>query len=65
MYVVTNRRLTKDSGDLGLFSKEPNRKGPNELRLVNVTQVDSKPKPDGKYEGFLSEIGATLAGLHG
>ena len=27
MYVVTNRRLTKDSGDLGLFSKEPNRKG--------------------------------------
>jgi hypothetical protein len=57
MYVVTNRRLTRDSGDLGLFSKEPNRKGPNELRLVNVTKVDSKPKPDGKYEAVVIKEG--------
>ncbi len=44
MYVVTNRRLEKESGDLGIFSKEPNQKGPNELRLVKVTQSGSKYK---------------------
>jgi esterase/lipase superfamily enzyme len=37
MYVITNRHLKKERGDLGIFSKEPNQKGPNELRLVKVT----------------------------
>jgi esterase/lipase superfamily enzyme len=40
MYVVTNRevRETKPGqpGDLGIFGKQPNRKGPNELRIVRV-----------------------------
>ena len=44
MYVVTNRQLTKEIGDLGIFSKEPNQKGPNELRLVKVTKSGSKYK---------------------
>lgn len=44
MYVVTNRQLTREIGDLGIFSKEPNQKGPNELRLVKVTKSGSKYK---------------------
>ena len=36
MYVITNRRLDNDEGDLSIFSKEPNEQGPNELRLVKV-----------------------------
>ena len=44
MYVVTNRHLKKESGDLGIFSKEPNQKGPNELRLVNVTRSRGRYK---------------------
>ena len=44
MYIVTNRRIEKNTGDLGIFSKEPNEKGPNELRLVKVTRSGSKYK---------------------
>jgi esterase/lipase superfamily enzyme len=44
MYVITNRQLKKDSGDLGIFSKEVNQKGPNELRLVKITQSGSRFK---------------------
>ena len=44
MYVVTNRHLTKETGDLRIFSKEPNQKGPNELRLVKVTKSGNKYK---------------------
>lgn len=38
MYLITNRRLTKEKG-LGAFGKNPNPKGPNELRLVSVSKT--------------------------
>lgn len=44
MYVITNRRLDKNKGDLRIFSKEPNERGPNELRLVKVTKSGSAYK---------------------
>lgn len=44
MYVVTNRQLKKDEGNLDIFSKEPNAKGPNELRLVKITKSGSEFK---------------------
>lgn len=44
MYVVTNRQIKKNTGNLEIFSKEPNEKGPNELRLVKVTRSGSKYK---------------------
>jgi len=44
MYVVTNRQIKQKTGDLGIFSKMPNEKGPNELRLVKVTKSGSKYK---------------------
>ena len=40
MYVVTNREVRETRpgrpGDLSIFGKQPNRKGPNELRIVRV-----------------------------
>ena len=42
MYVVTNRRIEQRSGDLGIISKEPNEKGPNELRLLKISKKDGK-----------------------
>jgi esterase/lipase superfamily enzyme len=36
MFVITNRRLESDEGDLSIFSKYPSEKGANELRLVEV-----------------------------
>jgi len=36
MFVITNRKLESDKGDLSIFSKYPNEKGANELRLVEV-----------------------------
>lgn len=44
MYVITNRRLDKNEGNLSIFSKEPNERGPNELRLVKVTKSGSAYK---------------------
>ncbi|MDJ0778204.1 MAG: alpha/beta hydrolase [Gammaproteobacteria bacterium] len=42
MHVVTNRRIDKKSGDLDIISKEPNEKGPNELRLLEITRRSGK-----------------------
>ncbi len=42
MYVITNRSLNKDARGLDKFGKSPNPKGPNELRLVSITQKASK-----------------------
>lgn len=36
MYLITNRVLMDDAKGLNIFGKEPNAKGPNELRLVKV-----------------------------
>ena len=44
MYVITNRRLDSDEGDLSIFSKEPSKQGPNELRLVKVVKSGNKHK---------------------
>jgi len=44
MYVITNRRLENDDGDLSIFSKEPNTEGPNTLRLVKVVKAGNKYK---------------------
>ncbi len=38
MYVITNRRLNVNATGLKIFEKVPNEKGPNELRLVEVTR---------------------------
>ena len=43
MYVVTNRVLHEKENGLGLFGKEPNPSGPNELRIVEVTG-DRRPR---------------------
>ncbi len=43
MYVVTNRQVTKRSG-LGQFGREPNAKGPNELRLFDVEKESNRWK---------------------
>lgn len=37
MYVVTNREVEASAGGLDQFGKKPNRNGPNELRLAEVT----------------------------
>jgi len=37
VFVVTNRRIEPDAGGLEIFGHEPNPRGPNELRLVEVT----------------------------
>ncbi len=42
MYVVTNRNIVKRSGDLDIISKEPNEKGPNELRLLEITGTSGR-----------------------
>lgn len=55
MYVVTNRHLKKESGDLDIFSKEPNTKGPNELRLVKITKSKSKYKAEATKEVEIPE----------
>ncbi len=44
MYVVTNRQLKADEGDLGIFSSTPNIKGSNELRIVKVVKTGNKCK---------------------
>lgn len=36
MFVITNRRLTANSGDLSIFGSTPNENGANELRLVDI-----------------------------
>ncbi|MFT5312747.1 MAG: esterase/lipase superfamily enzyme [Paraglaciecola sp.] len=46
MYTITNRKINKESGDLNIFSKEPNEKGPNELRLVKITKLGTKFKAE-------------------
>jgi len=40
MFVVTNRDIKKDASGLDIFGKEPNRNGPNELRLLEVDDSD-------------------------
>ena len=50
MYVVTNRRIEKTTGDLKIFSKEPNEKGPNELRLVKISKTGRKYKAEAVVE---------------
>lgn len=40
MYVVTNRDVKKGASGLGMFGEEPNRRGPNELRLLKVNDTD-------------------------
>ena len=37
MYIVTNRQLNERKRGFNIFGKKPNEKGPNELRLVEVT----------------------------
>ncbi|MDJ0938758.1 MAG: alpha/beta hydrolase [Woeseiaceae bacterium] len=38
MYVITNREVLDNKTGLDQFGKRPNRKGPNELRLAEVTR---------------------------
>ena len=38
MYVVTNREIVEDATGLERFGRRPNRQGPNELRLAEVTR---------------------------
>lgn len=40
MYVITNRDIKKGAKGLSKFGKEPNRNGPNELRLLEVNDAD-------------------------
>ena len=46
MYAITNRQLKKENGNLDIFSKEPNQKGPNELRLVKINKAGAKFKAE-------------------
>ncbi len=39
MYLITNRELNKKSKGLKFFGKQPNAKGPNELRLVEANKA--------------------------
>jgi len=41
MYVVTNRRLDEKTTGLDVFQKTPNPRGPNELRIVEITKRGS------------------------
>ena len=43
MYLVTNRSVSNGS-TIRVFGNKPNPKGPNELRIVEVTKVDKKYK---------------------
>ncbi len=38
MFLVTNRKILRESGDCSILGKSPNVKGPNELRLVEATK---------------------------
>lgn len=38
MYVITNRKIQEDAAGLKKFGPDPNDRGPNELRLANVTR---------------------------
>ena len=40
MYLITNRELHRRYKSLKFFGKEPNAKGPNELRLVEVVKTE-------------------------
>jgi esterase/lipase superfamily enzyme len=53
MYAITNRQLKKEKGDLGIFSKEPSEKGPNELRLVKITKSGAKFKTEAIKEAAI------------
>lgn len=39
MYLITNRAISLKEKGLNVFGKTPNEKGPNELRLMEVTKV--------------------------
>lgn len=39
MYLITNRKVNTGKKDLDCFGKDPNPKGPNELRLVRVEKT--------------------------
>lgn len=41
MYVITNRKISSSKG-LKCFGKTPNAKGPNELRLIKVDEVNGE-----------------------
>ena len=41
MHLITNRCLNTRSKSLGLFGDYPNERGPNELRIVEVTKKGS------------------------
>lgn len=41
MYVITNRKISSSKG-LKCFGKTPNTKGPNELRLIKVEEVNGE-----------------------
>jgi esterase/lipase superfamily enzyme len=53
MYAITNRQLKKENGDLGIYSKEPSEKGPNELRLVKITKSGAKFKTEAIKEAAI------------
>lgn len=44
MYVITNRKITPKNKGLKVFGSTPNADGPNELRLLRVTDAGDKPK---------------------
>jgi esterase/lipase superfamily enzyme len=44
MYIVTNREIRTDKRGFGVFGPKPNNEGPNELRLVEVTDTRSSPR---------------------
>ena len=42
MYIVTNREIRPEKRGFAKFGKEPNARGPNTLRMVQVLKIDRK-----------------------
>lgn len=64
MYVVTNRALMSTQGGLEIFGDRPNEKGPNELRLVQVTGHGSNLKARALDDRLPEAEVRRLAGKH-
>lgn len=56
MFLVTNRKILRKSGDCSILGSSPNVKGPNELRLVEATKRGAR----WRLEVLPDEVDATM-----
>lgn len=64
MYVITNRKLNETAEGLNIFEKVPSEKGPNELRLVEVTYSENRFQVEMKDDRLDTAVVSRLVKKH-